>query len=56
MTAAAQFVERYSANVPMGRMGQDSKEVKGAHFSSLPLCHRAQSRRRRWADRVLGLG
>ena len=28
MTAAAQFVERYSANVPMGHMGQDSKEVE----------------------------
>ena len=26
MTAAAQFVERYSANFPMGHMGQDSKE------------------------------
>ncbi|MSO22526.1 MAG: SDR family oxidoreductase [Acidobacteria bacterium] len=25
-----QFVERYSANVPMGRMGQDGKEMKGA--------------------------
>jgi NAD(P)-dependent dehydrogenase (short-subunit alcohol dehydrogenase family) len=25
-----EFVERYSANVPMGRMGQDGKEIKGA--------------------------
>jgi NAD(P)-dependent dehydrogenase (short-subunit alcohol dehydrogenase family) len=25
-----QFVERYSATVPMGRMGQDGKEIKGA--------------------------
>ncbi|MSV28635.1 MAG: SDR family oxidoreductase [Bryobacterales bacterium] len=25
-----QFVERYNANVPMGRMGQDGKELKGA--------------------------
>jgi len=24
------FVERYSANVPMGRMGEDGKEMKGA--------------------------
>lgn len=26
----AQFVERYSANVPLGRMGKDGKEMKGA--------------------------
>jgi NAD(P)-dependent dehydrogenase (short-subunit alcohol dehydrogenase family) len=26
----AKFVERYSSNVPMGRMGQDGKEMKGA--------------------------
>jgi len=27
---AEKFVERYAANVPMGRMGQDGKEIKGA--------------------------